>query len=144
MICSQPDRKHKQRQLMGYKDFCGQNFVPNVFHAFMANVKKLFGRLGFFPYQWNSYNKFAIDLPRRLVAIILQSKLPIGRDNFSVKIHSGKYSLSKKLEQMQHCDSCKKVSYFEPLLAFWAHWLWNICNRCNFATALRKFRFKPH
>ena len=38
VICSQPDRKHKQRQLMGYKD-PRTKFVLNAFHAFMADVK---------------------------------------------------------------------------------------------------------
>ena len=38
VICSQPDRKHKQRQLMGYKD-PRTKFAPNAFHAFMADVK---------------------------------------------------------------------------------------------------------
>ena len=44
---------------------------------------------------------------------------------------------------MQHCDCYNKVSYLEPLLAFWAHSSWNIFNRCNFATAPSKFRFEP-
>ena len=38
VICSQPDRKHKQRQLMGYKD-PRTKFAPNAFYAFMTNVK---------------------------------------------------------------------------------------------------------
>ena len=36
VICSQPDRKRKQRQLMRYKD-PQTKFAPNAFHAFMAN-----------------------------------------------------------------------------------------------------------